>query len=139
MRIAYLLVADSANQSNDGKLNVLGMGVRVINAPVLPFPVALTVLVSAQLDHAERGAKHVKLSLATPSGSQVLIDDTAPMESRENMIENLPLQLNFQFVLSGLAFKEAGLHHFIVEIEGERAEYPFVVQILGTEVQSSPG
>lgn len=127
MKIAYLLLADSANQSADGKLNVLGLGIRVINAGQLPVSLSVSVLASAEMPIEERGPKRIRLTLQAPGGEETLVEDVAEMEARDEILPDLPLQLNLQFALTGLEFKAAGPHRVVLEVDGARAEYPVLV------------
>lgn len=127
MRIAYLLLADSANQSADGKLNALGLGIRVVNAAQLPVSLSMSVLASAEMPIEERGPKRIRLTLEAPAGEETLVDDVAEMAARDEVLPDLPLQLNLQFALTGLEFKAAGPHRVVLEVDGARAEYPLLV------------
>lgn len=128
MRFAYLLLADAVNQSADGKLNILGAGIRTINAPALPFSISLAIIAAVELDLAERGPKKIQLAIRRPDGEEVLIDDVAEMDVTEPAEEDLPISLNLQFGIAGFELRSAGVHTIVVRVDALAHEYVFLVK-----------
>jgi hypothetical protein len=67
MRFEYLTLADAANTSAEGKLNALGIGVRVLTVPGLPAMVPVTILGAVQATVEEAGDYDVVVTLVDPA------------------------------------------------------------------------
>lgn len=127
MRIAVALLADEANISQEGKLNVLGVFDRIA-AP--EFPVAHPRMVFAfrvQAEYADAGR-------AFPVQVQ-LVDDEGGVMFEANGEINAPLvspgefsTANQVFTLVGVGFPRPGTYRFVVTIGGlEPHETVFLV------------
>ena len=120
MEIDLAVLADAATVDPSGKLNILGIFDRI---GVREFParhrrVALVLRFSAGGNEA--GEHKVGIGLRSPSGEDLVrVNGNARMggkrAGRPANAMKVPQVLN----LENLVFKEAGLHHFDVEVDGE--------------------
>jgi hypothetical protein len=122
------VLADEANVSQEGKLNVLGVFDRIAAAD---FPVLHPRMVFAfrvEADHADGGrSAPVNVVLEDPEGAVLF------QASGEMMPPRVPAgefsTSNQVFTLVGLQFPRAGLYRFVVTIgDAEPHETPFLVQ-----------
>ena len=130
MKILMAFLADEANISQDGKLNVLGVFDRISAGS---FPVMHPRMVFAfrvYMDAADSGR-----------GFQVrvrLLDEANNPRFEANGEIGAPIiapgdfaTANQVFGLVGLQFEREGLYRFVVNIAGTEHETPFLVQAAG--------
>jgi hypothetical protein len=121
MEIDLALLADAATVDASGKLNILGVFDR-IGARGLPLKygrVTLVLRFSAGLEDA--GSHDLVLKMRAPDGGEMVNLNgkiqlgPGPMSQGGRMM--VPHVLN----LDGLVFKEAGVYHFDLSLDGEHA------------------
>ncbi len=121
------ILADEANVSQEGKLNVMGIFDRITAAA---FPVIHPKLIFAfrvQADAADGGRTFpVEITMEAPDGT-VIFDANgeigAPLVPAGEFTT-----FNQLFNLVGLQFDVAGVYRFIVRIENEVREAPLIVE-----------
>ena len=139
MRMAYLVVADAANQGPSGKLNALGLGVRVINPTRLPAVVPLTILAQAEASSDELGEHPFKVSLEAPGRKvMTLVEDRLTVSERAADEAGLPIEFRAQVGFPFVAEK-AGKYIIRLEIGRLKASYPFLVKAPSVAEPSAEG
>jgi hypothetical protein len=127
MKIPMAFLADEANISQEGKLNVMGIFDRIA---AVEFPVVHPRMVFAFRVHAEHG------DAGRPRPVRVvLLNDADEVLFEASGEINAPMvppgefsTANQVFTLVGVHFPRAGLYRFVVEIEPlEPHETPFIV------------
>jgi hypothetical protein len=120
MKVEYVIVADYATATDDGRFNAIGAGIRFLAVPEFPhtFP-NLSVLVSLQFDEQEVD-KHFKLevTLVGPQGAVVLgpIDwDILPAIGVEEGLAVVCATASGQHV----QFAQPGEYTVVVAVDGE--------------------
>lgn len=133
MEVKIALLADAANVSQEGKLNILG-SFDTINTQVFPCVHPQMVLVMRfDASRAEIGqTKQIDIRLLDPDGRQLgavagafPVPD-APPGQRVTIGNILPL--------SNTIFERAGDHQFIIMISGE-TKYEVMIRIVDISVQ----
>lgn len=127
MQFEYLALADAANVGSDGKVNVLGMGARIISYERLPgsSPLALLALVTGLVDEA--GEYPVLVELEEPDGTRErMIDAVASIaaDADPRVPTGISLVLNFS-----RPFRIGGLHTIHVRVGAVEQRYAFLVQV----------
>jgi hypothetical protein len=120
MKVPLAFVADEANLSQEGKLNVLGMFDRV---QAMEFPVVHPKMVFAFRVEAEPGDAERPFSVAVR-----LVDGVGEVlfeAAGEMVVPRLPpgetFSANQVFSLVGIQFPRADTYRFVVQIAGETA------------------
>ena len=122
------ILADEANVSQEGKLNVLGIFDRIAAAefPVMHPRMVFAFRVEAEAGDGGRGFP-VNVELLDPDGAvlfQAAGEMIAPRVSAGEFTTS-----NQVFTLVGLQFPRAGLYRFVITIaDTEPHETPFLVQ-----------
>lgn len=130
MKIVMAFLADEANISQEGKLNVMGVFDRISAGT---FPVTHPRMVFAFRVHMDSGDSGRGFPVQVR-----LVDDLGdPLFEASGEI-GAPLiapgdfaTANQLFGLVGLQFEHEGLHRFVVSIAGIEHETPFLVQSAG--------
>ena len=122
------ILADEANVSQEGKLNVLGIFDRIAAAefPVMHPRMVFAFRVEAEAGDGGRGFP-VNVELLDPDGAVLF------QAAGEMMAPRVPAgeftTSNQVFTLVGLQFPRAGLYRFVITIaDTEPHETPFLVQ-----------
>lgn len=128
MQFEYLALADAANVGSDGKVNVLGMGARIISYERLPgsSPLALLALVTGSVDEA--GEYPVVVELEEPDGTRERMIDAVGViaaDADPRVPTGISLVLNFS-----RPFRIVGLHTIHLRVGEIEQKYEFLVQIL---------
>jgi hypothetical protein len=138
MRFAYIDLADAANTTAEGKVNIIGAGTRVINTPGVPVSIPVTLVATIEADPSEAGDYALDIHLQTPSERKDLFSDKSvhlpPATAPEG---ELPLALNIQLSLHPLTLTEAGLHRIRARFGRVRADYVFVVRVIEPEAPAT--
>jgi len=121
MDVTLALLADAANISQEGKLNILG-SFDNINAPTLPFAHAQMCLVMRfSASRTEIGQqKQLEIALLDPDGAQLgtitgtFVVPDAPPGQRVAIGNILPL--------TNTVFTRGGDHHFAIMINGDEKQ-----------------
>jgi hypothetical protein len=134
VRFSYIDLADAANTTAEGKVNIIGAGTRAINTSALPVAVAITLVATIQADPSDAGNYPLDISLHTPSERRDLYSDKSVNLPAENSPEaELPIALNIQLALHPLTLNEPGLHRIHARFGKARADYLFVVRLVESE------
>ena len=127
MKVDFCAMADAANTTPQGKLNLLGVFDRLA---VQSFPAVhkqMSLVLRLRVEFADGGREHaVRMALENPDGKK-LVD----LEGSTRVGEVEPgafSHTNQIFNLRELRFEEAGVHRFRVWLDGElAAEQPLSV------------
>lgn len=128
MKITMLTLADAGNLGPDGKLNALGLGVRVIRrqedgSSIVP----LVILALAEATDADHGSQPIRISLQEPSGKRRgLIDDSLEVTPSPPEEADLPNEVRVQVSMPFLV-NELGIHTLRMQLGKATANYRFVV------------
>jgi hypothetical protein len=122
VEVTLAVLADYANVSQDGKLNIMGI-FQEVNPPVLPFPLPqMFLVVSFEAGPAEFGSrKNVRIALLDNDGSEMLalegqVDVQRPPRPGRRAYINQVIGLN------GITFPRAGDYAFSILVGGETKE-----------------
>ena len=135
MEVTLALLADAANISQEGKLNVLGV-FNSINAVSFPcIHPSMVVVMRFEASRAEIGqTKEFEIHLLDPDGASLgnvagnFVVPDAPPGQRVQMGNILPL--------NGVTFQRPGPHQFVIMISAEtKAEVPITI----TEYEAQEG
>lgn len=139
MEIDLAVLADAATVDGSGKLNILGIFDRI---GVREFPARhrrIALVLRFQAGANEAGEHEVEIGLRSPSGEELMrLGGKARVggsrSGRTASAVKVPQVLN----LENVGFKEPGLHHFDVRVDGEHhASIPLTIQ--GPSEGSSQG
>jgi hypothetical protein len=70
MKFDYLQLADAMNVSADGKVNVLGLGIRHMVFPQLPAAARFAILANIVAEPSEAGSYEAEFCLVAPDGTE---------------------------------------------------------------------
>jgi hypothetical protein len=120
--VTLAVLADYANVSQDGKLNIMGI-FQEINPPFLPFPMPqMFLVVSFEAGPAEFDSmKNVRVALLDIDGNEMLALEGQVQVSRPQRPGSRAF-INQVIGLNGVAFQRAGGHEFSILIGGETRE-----------------
>jgi|SRR5215212_11975666 len=122
LEVTLAVLADYANVSQDGKLNIMGI-FQEVNPPVLPFALPqMYLVVSFAAGPAEFGSvKNIRIALLDSDGSEILAFegqvqvDRPPRPGRRSFINQV-------IGLNGVSFERPGDYEFSILISGETRE-----------------
>lgn len=122
MDVKLAVLADYANVSQDGKLNIMGI-FQEINASALPFPLPQMFLVlTFEAGPAEFGSqKQLRIVLVDDDGEERMAlegEVQVPRPPRPGR----QAYINEAIGLAGVLFEKAGAYHFAVLVGGETKE-----------------
>lgn len=125
--VTFAVVADYANVSREGKLNVMGIFDRVF-ARQLParFP-PMQLVVRLEADYAELDTEHaIRVQLSSPAGEAVFdIDGTFTPRGGQ---PGHKTSVNHVLQLGNVPLQEVGTHRVLVWIDGDlKREVPIHV------------
>ena len=128
MKIPMAVLADEANVSQEGKLNLMGIFDRIAAAE---FPVVHPKMVYAfrvEADYGDTGrAFPVRVSMEDEDGTALF--DAAGEMVAPPVPPGEFTTANQIFALVGVQFPRPGLYRFVVQVgDGARHETPFLVQ-----------
>lgn len=127
MKFAYLILADAANASADGKTNILGAGVREVNPHDFPVNVPLALAGRVEGTTEDAGEFRLLVTIAGPGRKRTVIVDEPSVRLGAPEPESQKFAaLNFQIGLM-LRFDEAGDRAVRVSFGNTRASWKFTV------------
>ncbi len=135
MDVPLALIADAANISEEGKLNVLGVFNRITARELPATHPQLTLVLKFVADAVEAGqTKRLQIFLSDPDGQRLLTLE-AEIEVPEPKDSGKPVELVMPQTIVGLTFERSGPHAFDVLVNGEpKARVPAdVVLVQGDE------
>lgn len=117
------LLADYANVTADGKLNIMGV-FQFVNAPTFPHVHGQMFLVLAlEAPSAEAGQlKKMTLKLMGEDGQELFAinqEMQLPKSNSDPRLRGAPITTNHILGFQGLRFEKAGTYQFAVLINGE--------------------
>jgi len=139
MDIPFAVIADGANVSREGKLNILGIfdTIHARSFPVTHAEMKLVIRVVAAPDEA--GIEHaIEIKLLDDEGGAVL-------GMKANVVphsvpEGKPLKLDQVVSMHNVTFKKAGTYHFAIVVDGEqKATLPLTVNEAPATGGAQPG
>jgi hypothetical protein len=128
MKFDYLQLADAMNVSPDGKVNVLGLGIRLLVFPQLPAASRFAVLANVQADLSEVGSHDAEFRLVAPDGTEQDL-------FRTSIDVNPDLDPEATIVIIGLGldvvrpFTQEGRYIIRAKVGDVSAEYRFRVKV----------
>lgn len=131
MEVPLALIADAANISEEGKLNVLGVFNRITVRELPATHPQLTLVLRFEADAVEAGqTKRLQIFLADPDGQRLLTLE-ADIEVPEPRVPGKPVELVMPQAITGLTFERSGPHAFHTLINGEpKARVPVDVVLI---------
>ncbi len=133
MEVDLAVVADAANVSQEGKLNILGI-FDTIWAPHLPVRHStLVFVVRFSADFTEQGTHRMEVRLMDADGAQ-LFKAEGPLKVTGG-VPGRPIRPHIVMGLSGVTFEKPGDYSFEVMLEGRhlRSVPLYVVEAPSTE------
>jgi hypothetical protein len=132
VQVPLLLLADFANQTAEGKLNILGVFGEIACSSFPAMHAQMAVIAQFSANRNESGTYKVTVRMVDQDGSKVF-DATGEMEVPDVFEEKL---MNQVFVIKNLIFQKAGEYSVVALINGEeRNSYRLVVRKLEGTVQ----
>ena len=129
MRFEYLFLADAANQAANGKMNVLGMGVRILTYAALPAASPLAIVGAVEAAVAEAGDYPLVVELVEPDGTvEEIVKATAKVPSEVTDVR-LPTGMGFTIALTR-PFRKEGIHYIRASFGDQQASFAFAVGLL---------
>jgi hypothetical protein len=118
--VSLAVLADYANVSQDGKLNIMGM-FEEVNPPFLPFPVPqMYLVVSFVAGPAEfNSTKNIRIALLDNDGNEMLaLEGQVPVQRPAR--PGRRAFINQVVGLNGVRFERSGDYEFAILIGGEQ-------------------
>ena len=137
MKFEYLSLADAANNGPDGKLNVLGLGPRVLNLAALPGGVPLAIIGGVSAGIEEAGEYGLDLRLIEPDGTDVPLVSARALVPSDVQDTRAPTGAGFVVAWFG-PFRLEGLHRIHAQFGQATADYEFVVRLVRPESPLTP-
>jgi hypothetical protein len=127
MKLLYAFLADASNESN-GKVNALGLGLRVVNASKLPALVPLALVGCIEVRRSELGEHQFKVEWSAPKGPvRTIVDDTVNITDRPDHEAKLPVEFRFN-VSFPMLIAAPGRHTLRVQFGKLRLRYAVLVR-----------
>jgi hypothetical protein len=120
MDVTVAVLADCANMSSDGKLNIMGIFAE-INPPVLPFHLpSMYLVLGFSASPAEVGSdKRLRVVLLDPDGRQPVLQLESIMTVGKPIRSGSRTYLQSVIGLNGVLFARSGDYLFSVLVNGE--------------------
>jgi len=117
------VLADYANVSQDGKLNIMGI-FQEVNPPVLPFALPqMYLVISFVAGPAEFGStKNIRIVLLESDGSEMLTLEGQMEVPRQSPRPGSRAYMNQVIGLNGITFHRPGDYAFSILVGGETKE-----------------
>ena len=122
VEVNLAVLADYANVSQDGKLNIMGI-FQEVNPPVLPFALPqMYLVISFEAGPAEFGStKNVRIALLESDGSEMLALEGQTEVPRPPRPGSRAF-MNQVIGLNGITFQQPGDYAFSILVGGETKE-----------------
>jgi hypothetical protein len=132
MKFEYFVLADAANTAQNGKINVLGMGARIVHLERLPGAAPLAIVGGVEATTADAGDYDLRVSMIEPDDSeQVLVDARATLAADVPEPE-LPAGIVFTVDLRR-PFRQEGVYRLVASFGTATADYSFAVRTTGAD------
>ena len=119
MEVKFAVLADYANITREGKLNISGI-FDIVNPPVLPFPLPIFyVVISYEAGAAEYDTmKQISIILSDEDGNRLM---ELPHELKINRPDRggTLVTANQLAAIAGYRFEKAGTYQFAILVGGE--------------------
>jgi len=136
MEVDIAVIADGANVSQEGKLNILGV-FDTIWTPEFPFRHSTMVfVVRMKADFTEQGPHRMDVRLMDADGGQ-LFRAEGPMQV-PGSAPGRPLKPHVIMALNGVSFAKAGDYSFEVIVDGQHMK-SVPLYVMSTPPGPSPG
>lgn len=126
MRARFALLADYANQTADGKLNIMGVFNSITAASVPAVHAQLSLVVGLETEPTDRGqAKEIAIRLLDADGAELLaLTTTVQIPADAPLVGNMPQIVS----LTGVRLERFGDYSFYVTVNGEpKADVSFTL------------
>jgi hypothetical protein len=129
VQFEYLTIADSASTGEDGKVNALGLGVRIASFAKLPGTSSMAILASVSADVDEAGTYEIEVAMVEPDGSrQVIVQASAEVPAD---VADRRVPTGITFAVAGFrTFRMEGVHSFAARVGEVTRTYDFVVRLV---------
>jgi len=129
MKIAFLTIADAANDGPDGKLNFLGAGIRILRPSAANALISLVIVGQVDADDTEAGTYPVQLFMTGPDGVEVM---RLEFDGVVGASDDPEVPTGFGFVINlARPFTLSGLYRLVARVADLiPAEYIFKVMPL---------
>lgn len=119
MDLTLAVLADYANITEDGKLNIMGV-FGEINPPTLPFALPMMFLVIGfSASPSEVGAKQeIRIALISEEGRELFNLESSVVASPPKRSDR-PAYIQSIIGLGGCKFEREGMYHFAIMVNGE--------------------
>jgi hypothetical protein len=107
MKVTTCLICDSANYTDDKRINILGGGITQINAEKLPVLVPLSIVIRLSFEMTEDGAHDIKMRCIDPDGKDII-----PIFEQTKTITQSQLSHNLIINMHPIPFHTMGTHRF---------------------------
>jgi hypothetical protein len=130
MRFAYLLLADASSAGNEGKLNLLGIGVRLLRPTELPAAAQLTIAASIEAtSDDEIGPYELELSIENPDGSVDTLNTGEVSFQPDAETPDVPRSIIFVVGLLR-SYAQEGTYRIRARVADATADYAFVIRVV---------
>jgi hypothetical protein len=127
LQFEYLVLADAANNAPDGKVNVLGLGARIVTVERLPatLPLALLGLVSGSPEEA--GDYEARVTLEEPDGTkETIVEFVGKLNADADPRVPTGIGMLLNIVRP---FRIAGIHRFEMTVGDLTSRYDLLVRM----------
>ncbi len=128
MRFELLMLAESASPAPRGKINVLGLGSRVITLETVPETVPLSIVGMVEVPLAEAGTYDLRVTVTDPNGQTTELIHHEVETAADVEDERLPTGLSF-VIANAREYDVVGIYTLKATMGPASAEYPFVVRL----------
>jgi hypothetical protein len=118
MQVSLAVIADYANVSTTGKLNIMGIFDRIVAASVPVQHPSMQLVIALESDPTERGTtKNVEIRLIDADGAELVhIGGPLPVPANADLVQ----RFNQVIQLAGLIFPRYGDYSFRISVNGEQ-------------------
>lgn len=119
MDVRLAVLADYANQTPEGKLNIMGI-FSVINPPMLPFALpTMFLVVTYAASAAEVGREHTLEVLLMDSEARQILGLKSALTVPPGVRPGVPAEVNAVLCLNGVRFEKADDYQFSILVGGQ--------------------
>lgn len=131
MRFAYLILCDVASTGSDGKVNLLGVGIRRINPPELPVVASLALAFAIEGEPHEAEPRPLSITFTEPDGTSTtnVADERASLPAHSE-VDGVPVSISVVLNLTR-PFTLPGRYLIRVTYGDLDQEYAYVVTPTG--------
>lgn len=138
MQVEYLTLADAANLGEGGKINILGLGTRLLNYEKLPGISPMVVLAAVSAMTTEAGDYPIELIIVEPDGTEETIVTTVGHVNNEVEDSRVPTGIGMSVDILR-PFRIEGVHSLRLTVGELKARYDFVVRVRAPKTSAGDG